>query len=295
MANSQNKFMGDPCKHGHDGLRWVRNRECVSCTAAHSKKWKMSDEYKRQQREYAAKRLSDPAFRAARNAEAVAKTAARRAANPEKYEKIEAERRRKLSDLGKSFRGARHAAKQAGEKFYDPGKPCPRGHRVLYRVSGGCTECSKMHGRKDYAANAEKHRAKASAHSKTEKAAATRARRYANLSPEKKEKLRAEARERSRKWRKEKRAHATFLSSLNKKAVRIRTPVWADRRAIKKFYEERPEGYHVDHIIPLSGINVSGLHVRENLQYLPALENMRKNRYFPAEGIEHSFSAEGAR
>lgn len=59
-----------------------------------------------------------------------------------------------------------------------------------------------------------------------------------------------------------------------------RTPKWADLKAISEFYANRPEGYHVDHIIPLCGELVSGLHVLENLQYLPASENCSKSNNF---------------
>lgn len=59
-----------------------------------------------------------------------------------------------------------------------------------------------------------------------------------------------------------------------------RLPAWADIKAIELFYENRPEGHHVDHIIPLRGKTVSGLHVLENLQYLPAYDNMSKNNNF---------------
>lgn len=57
-------------------------------------------------------------------------------------------------------------------------------------------------------------------------------------------------------------------------------PSWltADQKlAIKEFYKNRPAGFHVDHIIPLRGKEVRGLHVPWNLQYLPALENIKKN------------------
>jgi hypothetical protein len=59
--------------------------------------------------------------------------------------------------------------------------------------------------------------------------------------------------------------------------VRQQTPGWADMKAIAAFYAACPPGYHVDHVIPLRGKTVNGLHVLENLQYLPAHENMRKH------------------
>lgn len=55
---------------------------------------------------------------------------------------------------------------------------------------------------------------------------------------------------------------------------------WTEKEAIADFYHKCPEGFHVDHEIPLQGKEVSGLHVLANLQYLPAKENLAKsNKY----------------
>ena len=59
-----------------------------------------------------------------------------------------------------------------------------------------------------------------------------------------------------------------------------RTPPWADLNKIKEIYDNCPEGYHVDHIVPLNGKYISGLHVENNLQYLPAVENVKKSNNF---------------
>lgn len=58
------------------------------------------------------------------------------------------------------------------------------------------------------------------------------------------------------------------------------TPAWADKNAIVEFYAKRPEGYEVDHIVPLHGKNVCGLHVENNLQYLTQLQNKQKGNGF---------------
>lgn len=59
-----------------------------------------------------------------------------------------------------------------------------------------------------------------------------------------------------------------------------RVPAWADHAKIKDFYINRPNGMAVDHIIPLNGLLVSGLHCESNLQYLCSKENSSKGNNF---------------
>lgn len=77
--------------------------------------------------------------------------------------------------------------------------------------------------------------------------------------------------------------YKTFNSTKYDKAQKKQMPKWADVEAIKSIYINRPKGYHVDHIIPLQGKNVSGLHVHNNLQYLSPTENISKGNKFLGE------------
>lgn len=68
-----------------------------------------------------------------------------------------------------------------------------------------------------------------------------------------------------------------------RRAARLRQmPPWADRDAIKAIYQEAArlrslgEDVHVDHIYPLKGDGICGLHIAENLRIIPALENLKK-------------------
>ena len=62
-------------------------------------------------------------------------------------------------------------------------------------------------------------------------------------------------------------------------------PLWADSNAIELMYEKaramtfsstKGVAYHVDHIVPIQGRHVCGLHTQANLQILTSSENQSK-------------------
>lgn len=71
---------------------------------------------------------------------------------------------------------------------------------------------------------------------------------------------------------------------IDRAARKLRVPSWLtseDRAMMTSVYREaRRLGLHVDHIIPLQGKLVSGLHVPQNLQLLHPSENCSKKNTF---------------
>lgn len=66
-----------------------------------------------------------------------------------------------------------------------------------------------------------------------------------------------------------------------------RTPLWSDSKKIQILFREASRiqsetgiRMSVDHVIPLKGEAVSGLHVFENLRVLPLIENTRKTNSY---------------
>lgn len=90
------------------------------------------------------------------------------------------------------------------------------------------------------------------------------------------EKRRISTRVSSNKWKKANPGMCRAYTAKRRAAKLERTPSWSNIEEIKAFYVACPESYQVDHIIPLQGETVSGLHVLNNLQYLPAKDNLSK-------------------
>lgn len=78
-------------------------------------------------------------------------------------------------------------------------------------------------------------------------------------------------------------AHSAKRRCLQLQAI----PPWADEGKIKEFYTQATRltkntdiRYSVDHIIPLQGKLVCGLHVETNLRVIPYAENLSKGNRF---------------
>ena len=90
-----------------------------------------------------------------------------------------------------------------------------------------------------------------------------------------------------REYRKNNASYFADATAKRRASKLQRTPEWLTQEhhdQIAAKYEERERitqetgiEHHVDHILPLQGKNVSGLHVPWNLQVIPAEDNLRKS------------------
>lgn len=162
------------------------------------------------------------------------------------------------------MKNKRKLALEAGDVYYFTGKACKKGHIAPKRaVNGFCTECEKeknnREDRKQYMTE------------------------YAN-------KNRQKIRSIASNWQRNNKGKVNAYTALRHAAKMQRKPKWLskeDKLKIKCLYQvaamrnrESDIEWHVDHIVPLQGENVCGLHVPWNLQIIPAVENIRKNNRF---------------
>lgn len=144
-------------------------------------------------------------------------------------------------------------------------KPCKKCSSIERYADGQCKACARARNKKGYEAD--------------KQARQLKHRNYAKLHKEKR-------RQTASIWAKNNRARRAAIWMAYYTAKRMAMPVWADRDAIADFYKLARSAssltgiqHHVDHIIPLQGELVCGLHVHWNLQVLTASENTaKKNR-----------------
>jgi 5-methylcytosine-specific restriction endonuclease McrA len=177
----------------------------------------------------------------------------------------------------------RKEAQALGAKFYFTGEPCVRGHIALRKTKGSCLECVK----EDWAVDNERRKEKP----KTEAAKAAGKRYY------EKNRQSVIARASARPVEEKRRLQAEYKNrnvdvvradtSVRKRRHREATPKWltpAERLQMRDLYvqarkmtELTRERYVVDHIVPLRGESVCGLHVPWNLRVITQEENLKKS------------------
>ena len=185
-----------------------------------------------------------------------------------------------------NLRKTRQEAKATGAKYYFTGEPCKHGHVAPRKTKGACVECLKVEWGKANTIRADYFRE----YNKSEAGQQSKRKYYeAN-----KENViaRAQARpdEDKRRYKKTHKVNNPDMykemTSLRRRRFRDATPKWltdTHKMEIRLKYRlaielsrATGERYAVDHIIPLHGENVCGLHVPWNLQVLTQKDNLAK-------------------
>ena len=89
--------------------------------------------------------------------------------------------------------------------------------------------------------------------------------------------------EKASDWSKNNLEKKRFYRSIRRATIASSTPKWANLDKIKQIYKcasdlKKQTGilYEVDHIVPLKGKNVCGLHIEHNLQIIEMSKNRQK-------------------
>ena len=181
----------------------------------------------------------------------------------------------------------RAEAKAAGAKYYFTGGPCKHGHIAPRKTKGACVECLKVEWEQGNATRAEYFRQ----YNHSDAGVDAKQRYY------EKNRVHVIARAQARPAA-EKQAYKSkykqsnpdlykTLTSFRRRRFRDATPPWLTRKQkseIRQLYQiaitmskTTGERYVVDHIIPLQGEDVCGLHVPWNLRVTTQEENLKKS------------------
>jgi hypothetical protein len=197
----------------------------------------------------------------------------------------------------------RAEAKLLGLKTYNTGKPCKHGHFAdRYTTGAKCIECTVVQSTAWRDANPEKYLVSMRKWIENNRELhGTRVKRWQRANKDKvREDAKAWAKANPEKIKAKHLRHikkhpeaytARSVASVARRAKRV--PQWLtpdDKWAIKEAYKLAKLRtsmfgfiWEVDHVIPLRGKIVSGLHVPTNLQVIPKADNRNKrNNYFLA-------------
>lgn len=178
----------------------------------------------------------------------------------------------------------RKQAKEQGLKFYFTGKECCNGHVDKRMTSNGkCMTCALEYkktskSKEHYKTYRKNHRDKVN-----ERSLAYYYKRYQEPNRELRRTDPDEAYKHSRQWAKENPDKIRATTAKRRSQINKSVPLWYDHDKVKEIYKQcrrisKETGvvHHVDHIVPLRGELVCGLHCDQNLQIITAEENMKK-------------------
>lgn len=84
-------------------------------------------------------------------------------------------------------------------------------------------------------------------------------------------------------WYNNNQALRNSYSAKWRRECRRATPDWANFEKITEIYDESTQrtkqsgiSHHVDHIVPVQGKHVTGLHIHQNMRIIPATDNVKK-------------------
>jgi len=181
----------------------------------------------------------------------------------------------------------REEAKKTGSKYYFTGQPCKHGHIALRKTKGHCVECLKVEWAEGNVKRAEYFKQ----YNQSEAGQQAKAEYYERNKEVIKLKAMTRPNEQRQQYRKAwKETHPEEVKASTKHRRdkhKQATPAWLTpehKRQIKQLYIDamtatRITGtaYVVDHIVPLRGEGVCGLHVPWNLQIMTRAENLKKS------------------
>ena len=181
----------------------------------------------------------------------------------------------------------REKAKKIGSKYYFTGQPCKHGHIAARKTKGACVECLKVEWVKGNETRADYFREyNKREDTKDRKNEWYQENREAVIAAASTRPLHVK-REYQKTWKEKNVVWVRADTKARRRKHRDATPPWISRQQktdIRQLYQiaitmtkTTGEQYVVDHIIPLRGEDVCGLHVPWNLRVITQEENLKKS------------------